>query len=748
MVSIVIASPSRQFTRFGVLQNEFPWLSGLVLAVCNFQRFGPNNASLNLDSVTLVNSVHFTYDIDVFINNSNLGNYQLKFWGRTTSQNSAVLKEHQNQLVMYHSQLYRNKTGKQTSIQVYNGFVRLSAVSASGLKQAVPVVKVSRRSHLIMDATCVFKRNELVRWKDTAALEIINGSVAHISDSVFEHNVGIGCGAVRITTNSRVDISNCEFTRNRAKLSGPAIYAAHCVNVNVSDSRFTENSAYHHAGAIFSVYHVNFTIQRTNFSGNNAVLSNGGCITGTGSTAFYIEDCYFLNNTGKRGGVLHADNNCSVTVEHSHFRNNLATRSSGVFAVSNFTSLALRSCEFLNNTATLTQSVLTINYDGTLIIEDCVFDQNPSAFTGFLEAANVIKITVTNSVFTRNSADVGSVVEIGRSKAWFENCSFVDNRGGSLFYGHYEASLTFRNCTFSNHTLAADPLMVMSDCGLNLEKSRFLNNTQNKEGGIVIAKSGTNMTVTESYFARNHASKGSAFYLSHESHLYVISSRFEDNSAGDGGIAYLLDSHAMFLFTEVHNTSSTGYGGVITGLNSKIEVLFSTFSNNTAVLGGCFYLETNGSLYALESVFEYSRAQEGGAVYKFGGPGNVSLDHCTLNQNYGGFGGAIYAKDINYLRLAGGVCNKSHKRDCITYECMNRKAKCQLYTYNYTMTDGVHTLNSHTTPNFTSTAQNLSIIHGPINSSNWMETPFANCEFSFVFPCHGASPFVSDKLPR
>ena len=362
------------------------------------------------------------------------------------------------------------------------------------------------------------------------------------------------------------------------------------------------------------------------------------------------------------------------------------------------------------------------------------FHSNPSAFTGLFEAEDLTKTVITNSTFTRNSANVGSLMEIGNSTFEVHNSRFYDNLGGSLVYGHFYANLSFTNCQFSNHSLTADPLMVISNAHLELDNSTFKNNTQYKEGAIVIGKSSCEIHVRSCVFEDNRASKGGAFYISRESWLFVNNSTFRNNHAGDGGIGYFLDSNGTFTNVHIYNATGTGYGGVLTALNSKLVVHNSNFSSNKAIFGGCFYLEMNSSLAAFDSIFEQSHAMQGGAIYK-SGDGNVSLENCTLGNNQGGFGGAIYASDINYLRLSRGSC-RIQNMSCLTLNCDRKKYQCELYTYNYTISSDRGSENSREDEHFFLNATHARppmIYRRPTPRKGekvWRETPFASCELN------------------
>ena len=689
----------------------------------------------------MVNSSHFVKGINTTIVNANLVNYQLGYHGRTTDHLQIIKSSFSSQdngitsLGIFGTQASFSDNVPSSRVEgISGGQTSFWDVHISGANQTTPVIQVTTGCELRL-TKCTFLKNSV--WHSNWTVISLHETKAVITDCNFTENrnpKGNG-GAIRATKNSLVNISRCRFSKNYAYLSAGAIYAVAHVNVSIVDSKFIENKAFHHGGVIATSHNTTFNISNSDFTKNSATLSNGGCLTMAHGTNFAIKDTQFKGNVaGKEGGVIHADTDNKIIIEDTKFTNNRAKVRTGVLSVSYWCFVNLTRSRFINNTADLTMSVISANHYVHMFLDNCLFDNNPSAFTGLLEASDVCIIGVSNSTFTRNSADVGSLIEIGGMSAFVVHDSlFAENTRGSLIYGHNLTTLLFQKCHFLNHYLPADPIMVISDAYVEMNNSTFINNTQHKEGGIVIGKSKCTVNVTSCLFRGNQASKGAAFYISRESRLVVDNSTFMNNTAGDGAVLYILDSNASFTDTNISYAIGTGYGGVMKALNSKITVSNSNFSFNDAFFGGCFYLVTNSSLAAYDSIFEHSTARQGGAIYK-SGPGNVSLENCTLGFNRGKFGGAIYAINVNYLRLAQGLCQYKPylKRDCLTLHCWNSEYACELYTYNYTISNGNFTLNSHKDHHFFESAKQHGMIFRQKTGRAWLETPFASRKNLFL----------------
>ena len=359
-------------------------------------------------------------------------------------------------------------------------------------------------------------------------------------------------------------------------------------------------------------------------------------------------------------------------------------------------------------------------------MEGCLFYNNSSPFSGILMGREYVNLHMNNCQILMNEAKLQSLIEVGNHSRITVNSSlFSRNRGGSLIFGDVGATVLFVNSTFVNHALLADPLMVVAHSYLSLENSRFINSTQNKEGSIVVTRNAGVVEVKSSLFVNNQASKGGSFYVIEGSQLSVQNSTFKNNFAGDASVALLIDSRATFSNVSVTNGTSYGYGGILTGYNSKFFLHHCNFSHGKAVFGGCVYLVRNSSIAAYDSVFEYSYAREGGAIFKFG-PGNVSLENCAFRNNTGLHGGSFYQFSSPVLRIAGGICEVPSQPNisCIRFKCFKHE-KCQLQTYNFTLSKDGKSINSGRDRNFPEDVSKRKLIVG---NRDWLEIPYASCE--------------------
>ena len=704
----------------------------------SFRRFVStnNNISLILYSVNLNRSSHSVNNINMSIENSVLVNYQLSFQG---SKYNSVNREnsHADKSPQIHEKLtLKNSTfigiGPEPfiSVQIRSALGYFDGILVCGGNQSISIFDVVDNNHLML-RNSKFSGNSVVETK--AAVMTIRESKATVAGCTFRNNLGQEGGVIHAFIETTLTISNSMFDNNSATDLGGAIFAVKLVNVSVTNSSFSNNSAVNFGGAIYSTSRTRFNISHTKFVNNNASISSGGSIATMDQNYYFINDCEFKENSaGRDGAVIFTNQNNSLYINNSYFIENIGEFKSGVMRVQQHGETLINNCRFVNNTARFSQSVIAAQNNMTINITNSLFYNNTAEYVGFLEVSRSSIGYLSNCTFARNSANVTSLLYVAENALVKVTSSrFYDNIG-CLLLGEHKSDVRFFSTQFLNRSLATTPMMVIIECNLMLIDSKFDNNSQANDGGIVLARD-SKISVTSCNFSRNHASKGTGFYLAANSELKIDKCLFINNTAADATVAYIQNSTAIFSKTDVINSKGIGYGGIMAVFNSKVTIFNCNFSTAKAVYGGCIYLQIGSSLAAYHSVFENSYAREGGAILKYGA-GNVSLTNCTLRNNIGRFGAAIYHFNANYLRLAGGTCIQPTK-SCITFELDKNKAfkyRCTLYTYNFTIESDRGTLNSASDENFFDDAAMNKMIIPADKYTRWWETPYASRELFFL----------------
>ena len=738
-----------------LFQDCMPWLSGLNMIFDQLQE-STKSISLVLDSVFFNNSYHEIHNINMDIINCTLTNYKLLFKGdkraNTSVDQKDILDDTFKCLSITRSKL-KSKIIGELSMYILGASASFYDTEINDANQKVPVVTAEQSELFFM--YCNFSQN-VVNY-NTHAVIMIEQSKSVIENCTFTENIGRGRGIIH-AFKSIVNITASTFKRNQVSYKGGVIYSQKATTITILNSIFKYNRAYtggviyvryqtiiyiygsiflnnsarNTGGALYGYFATRLTIENTQFTLNSA-SNYGGSISVLNCKVLNINNSYFDSSSGKMGGAIFVVNATYVSVNNTHFNRNVGTFNTGALRVEQVDKIVVRNCTFTGNVATLTESAITAYRKVYMTIDGCTFKYNVSPFSGILMLRDYVQIHVNNTKIIENTAKLQSLMEVGNHSSLTVTSSlFSDNKGGSIIFGDSGTKIWFINCTFSNHTLLADPIMVMVAAHLTLQNSNFSKNHQHKKGGIVLAKNGSFINVQSSFFKENYASKGGVFYLIEGSYLQVNDSRFKNNSAGDGSVAVLTNSKATFKNVAVVSGTTIGYGGILTGYSSKFTLLNCIFSHGTAVFGGCVYLADQSSLAAHNSVFKNSYAKTGGAIFKFGA-GNVSLDNCTLTGNMGYYEGSIYQENSNYLRFSGGYCDAEPKPhiNCITFQC-EKPNVCFLYTYHSTLHRYHTTINSATDPNFIDNAKKLGAIFGGRQVPVWKETPFSSCkEFNF-----------------
>ena len=673
------------------------------------------------------------------IENCVLINYQLTFQGsKYRGANSATWKNsHSDKIPLVNKKLTIKKSTfigtdpePVISIQMKSALGDCDGIIVYGGNQTVSIFNVTQSSHLML-RNSEFTGNSVVATKE--AVMAILRSTATVENCTFRNNLGQEGGVIHAFIETTLTISNSTFNNNSATDLGGAIFAVKLVNVSITNSSFDNNTAVNFGGAIYSTSRTRFNISHTKFVNNNASSSSGGSIAIKDHNDYFINNCEFKENSaGRDGAVLFTDQYNSLHINDCDFIKNNGEFKSGVMRVQQHGTTLINNSRFIDNTAVFSQSVISALNNMTINITNSLFYNNSAEYVGFLEVSRTSVGYLLNCTFARNSANVTSLLYVaGNSSVKVMSSLFHDNTG-CLLLAQGKSELSFFSTQFLNRSFATTPVMVIIECDLTLVDSKFDNNSQTNDGGIVLARD-SKISVTSCNFSRNHASKGSGFYLASNSELEVNKCLFINNTAADATVAYIQNSTAKFSKTDVINSNGLGYGGIMAVFDSKVKIKKCNFSSAKAVYGGCIYLQSGGSLAAFHSVFENSYAREGGAIFKYGA-GNVSLTNCTLRNNIGRFGAAIYHYNANYLRLAGGIC-KQPTKSCLTFELDKNKAfkyRCTLYTHNYTIESERGTLNSGRDENFFKDALKNKMIIPADDYTRWLETPYASCKLKFI----------------
>jgi hypothetical protein len=300
---------------------------------------------------------------------------------------------------------------------------------------------------------CVFNENTSTNGGAMANVR----SSPTLTGSVFTHNAADNGGGV-FNNHASPTITGCAIERNRAN-NGAGMYTM-SGSPTLSGCAFNENLADAFGGGMYS--HTSApSVRNSAFNGN--VADTGAGMYNWDSTPIVTDSVFHSNSadggagmanilgqpavissnfTGNLaigdvgyGGAMY-NNGATVVLLQSTFAGNVANHGAGIF--DEYSSPTLTGCTFRANTARSGGAMLNI-YWSFARITNCAFVGNSATAGGggAIVDSSHSDSTLTNSTFTRNTADSGggAIAVIFDSDSTMTNCTFWNNtaaHGGAL----------------------------------------------------------------------------------------------------------------------------------------------------------------------------------------------------------------------------------------------------------------------------------------------------------------------------
>ena len=397
---------------------------------------------------------------------------------------------------------------------------------------------------------------------------------SHLSQLVNENGPTLLNG----TEMCSVYINNSTVINNHA-LHGIINLSNNCT-IDIWDSHFTNNIAYKFAYSPLTLVH-----------GVNLTMTNSE----------------FKNNLASKGGVIWADQNCSVQSFSTGFMGNRA-KNGGVFYINENSELLM-----VNNTVVQNKAIIILN-----LLKKIQSRSIPSQVL-------LDQFSQDGSTYDIDIVPAGGAVYVEFSTTTIQNSTFKANGafGGAAVFGRYNSSLYIDNCAFLNNTVRIMGGAIMLSIGVycSVKDSILIGNkAQDDGGGGACGRFNSTLDLLNVTFKENCSPDGGAVYMLKDAKLLVRDSNFTDNAA-------LQNAGAIYLTDRVWSNISDAY-----------------FSRNKATESGAIHLEDNVKSYMINVVLDNNEATEtdGGAIYT---TRDVYLDmylcHCNINSAFSS-GGCIY----------------------------------------------------------------------------------------------------------
>ncbi|MBS7257693.1 MAG: right-handed parallel beta-helix repeat-containing protein, partial [Methanobrevibacter sp.] len=319
---------------------------------------------------------------------------------------------------------------------------------------------------------CIFENNYADDYG--GATYIKTKSESTIKNTQFTNNQAKDNNGGAIYSNGDLRVSNCNFTKNKAKTDGGAIYAdakvtatssifiineaagassqcyagaIYCTNIDCDKCIFDNNHAYDYGGAIYINNKGKSTIKNSKFTNNKADDYNGGAIYSKKNIEVY--NSLFKNNQANNSwspstsqvGAIYCG---TITCNNCTFENNKAKKYAGAIYINDKEVSTIKNSKFINNTSSFNGGA--INANGKLIVESSIFKNNKADhFGGALEpyenggAIFCLNIDCNNSTFENNYAESygGAIFIKNEGKSTIKNSKFINNtaklNGGAIY---------------------------------------------------------------------------------------------------------------------------------------------------------------------------------------------------------------------------------------------------------------------------------------------------------------------------
>jgi predicted outer membrane repeat protein len=317
------------------------------------------------------------------------------------------------------------------------------------------------------------------------------------------------------------------------------------------------------------------------FSG---AAESGAAIQNSGTMV--LNNCQFQSNSAGSGGGLY--NTGTVTLTGCIFVQNTASQGGAIY---NSGTASLVSCTFgvdpstdpTNfNSATGNGGAILNAPNATMTLDGCTLENNSTSNGdgGGIYNSTSATLTLSNSFvqFNRAKTNGGGILNEGSLTVTGTNIS-NNTAGGSGGGISTLSTLTITNSTLGNNnaSVSGGALNVADGSGnVTVTTSTFTNNTSGQDGGA-IRNGFTNLFVSQSALASNHAS-GNGGGIANFGASTVTNSTFHQNTGSDGGglwnvFAPNAPPSVTSAFAWVRfSTFSRNSTGLYTGSNTSLQL--------------------------------------------------------------------------------------------------------------------------------------------------------------------------------
>ncbi|KAK3269058.1 hypothetical protein CYMTET_22474 [Cymbomonas tetramitiformis] len=467
-------------------------------------------------------------------------------------------------------------------------------------------------------------------------------------------------GAIYSSNSATLSLYNVIVQDSFARSCGGGIYLE-SGQLFARQSSFIANSAGQDGGGIYATG-TSFRVQTTTVSENRAGKCGGAIYVHF--TTLLLEDhsAVLQNNATLGGGVFGTNQSTIVVRNHTCLCSNSAVSGGGIRALEDSTVEVYSASVVCNNTAVSSGGGIFALHSKVSVSSGSVISGNVGEHGGGICiiynicAFGVIVFFMSDSVIHSNiafSRGGGVLYATDYEQPTICGVNFklqhsslygnhANNSGGGLFS---HAGIEANNCTVSNNTALnfGGGVSCQYDLLEATNGTTFSGNCAAASGGGFYARS---LLLSSATVTENTADgSGGGGFLDLEASISHCN--FTNNQGGYRGGALALSIFStvnLFDTLLAGNSAVYSHGGALSAYQNAYVVIQDCIlrDNSSPRSGGCIHLEDGASLRLSRSTLEHNAAGEGGGGVATFPNSELKVEECTLTENRGQMGGAIY----------------------------------------------------------------------------------------------------------
>ena len=425
------------------------------------------------------------------------------------------------------------------------------------------------------------------------AIYVCEGSVLTFTSGTVTDNTAKYGGGIYLNS-STINIENALVTRNTASVEGGGLYFASGSANLLTESTIRGNYATERGGGIGVGASASLTMTDCTLTGNSVKNDGGGVFT---SGPLVMEKCTLTENEAKAGGGI-GTASTTVTMTDCIISRNGASEAGGCLFASTLASTGaatLTDCTITENKAFSTGGGIEVFGNTTLLMTGCMITKNQAETEGggicakSGSFAGYRTLTADRCEFSENTAKTGGAMSLA------VNTRIMD----SLIEGNRATGKNGTASNVSGHGGGAY-LPVPKGILIRFDRTDFLNNTAESDGGAIYANGDGDLVFHECNIKKNHADSEVGGLMIGNVRLAFLGADIEENTAYQrcGGIMVTHTAVSMKGWVVINNnTTETGPVEL-----RDMQILSGSYIENPGLYAGS-YIHIGSETTTVDTVY-------------------------------------------------------------------------------------------------------------------------------------------------